>query len=763
MHVPKLQSIKSGCFLLLLFYLSSSLAQTKSKIIGALPQLLQKAKSAKEKIDILNDYADTLCLHKVDTGRILAHTALRLSKAEAYHIGTGDASNSLGLIHFRRNNDSALFYFKQATNEYLKEYPGFEKYAFALNNISRTFYEQLKPDSSLHYGRLALVFINGRKEPLEIKSRWQMFSYGAIANAFSLQSRYDSANFYFLKAVAAAELLNNNKMLEVYFKGLSGIQAQLGNFDKAIAFGKKAIAYIENDDRALTIALASLGSHYLLVGDFVNAELMADSSLKVGIRCNSGNSIGRNYTTIGNIKMQEKQYRSALQYFNTGLDKAIANHNSKYSIGHLYHKTGDAYQALDSLSEAEHSYLKALETADGDNEMVYNIYYSLASLSEKRGEFSKANEYLKLHNRFHDSIYTNEKVKIISELNTRYETEKKDQQLQLFVKDKEINDALVYRQMQQIEYSLAEKRERELEILNYKLEGEQKEQVLRIKELDLENSIVKQQEQQTVLLNLNNKLKLEQQQKEMNIEIVKRQQIRFVLLLSGFAVLAILLWLLFNRYKLRKRIQEQANLNEQKQHISRDLHDEIGATLSGIAMYSHLIKHNLETGQFEVASQSADIIQNSASEMVTKLNDIIWLINPQQESLGAVIVKLEEYARSMCMAKSMKAEIEVSGTVTACKPPIETRKNIYLFCKEAINNAVKYSNSMQLLLKFELQGDALTIIIQDMGAGFDLAEVKRGNGLDNMQNRANELGAALLLKSKPGEGCSISLMLKITQ
>ncbi|MGB3006093.1 MAG: histidine kinase [Chitinophagaceae bacterium] len=755
--------MKLKCWLIFSLLLSSIFLHAQPKSLHALPQLLNKAKTVKEKIDILNDYADTLCLHKSDTGKILAQTALHLSKNETYHIGTGDACHSIGLTHFRRNNDSAIFYFKQAKDEYLKEYPGFEKYAFALNNISRTYLELLMSDSSLYYGRLALQFVSSKKEIPEIKNRWLMFTNGAIANAFSIVSRYDSANYYYLKAVTTAEQLGNNKMMEVYFKGLSGIQAQLGNNSKAIEFAKKAMNYIESDDRALTIALANLGAHYLRVDDFANAALMADSSLIVGLRSNVGNSIGRNYTTLGNIKMKEKKYGAALQYYKTGLYKAISNHNSKSSISHLYHKTGDAYQSVDSIQQAEQSYLKALETAEGDKEIVHNIYNSLSRLFEKSGAYSKAYRYLKLYNQYHDSVYTNEKVKIISELNTRYETEKKDQQLLLLSKDKELNDALMYKQMQQIEQGIAETKEKELEILNYKLEAAGKEQVFKIKELDLENSRIKQQEQQTALLNINNRLEIEQQQKKLNLTVINRQRNRFIFLLSGFFISGVVFLLLFNRYKLRKKLQAQADMDQQRQRISRDLHDEIGATLSGIAMYSHLVKNNLVNNEVDAAKYSVSIMQTSATEMVNKLNDMVWLINPKKESLEDIIIKLKEYAQNMCLVKNIIPDLQVRGAAASYKPVIETRKNIYLFCKEAINNAAKYSDASSLSVKFLLDDNILEISIRDDGKGFDLDSVKKGNGLENMQKRATDMGASLSIQTKPTKGCHINLKLKITQ
>ncbi len=202
---------------------------------------------------------------------------------------------------------------------------------------------------------------------------------------------------------------------------------------------------------------------------------------------------------------------------------------------------------------------------------------------------------------------------------------------------------------------------------------------------------------------------------------------------------------------------------KERMRVSSELHDEIGATLSGIAMYSHLVKSNLENEEPDAAKHSVNIIQDSAAEMVIKLNDIIWLTNPQQDSLKDVMVRLEEYAQNMCLAKNISPDFKIDAGVATCKTAIEIRKNIYLLCKEAINNAAKYSNAARLLLKCTIKNGLLEITIRDDGNGFNVDNVKRGNGLENMQKRADEMGAVLSIQSQPQHGCFILLNLKITQ
>lgn len=216
-----------------------------------------------------------------------------------------------------------------------------------------------------------------------------------------------------------------------------------------------------------------------------------------------------------------------------------------------------------------------------------------------------------------------------------------------------------------------------------------------------------------------------------------------------------------NKLAEMKLESKQVILNE-RLRIGRELHDDIGSTLSGIAMYSHLTKEQLKLDDKKGIENSLDVMEQSSVQMVNKLNDIVWLINPQQDSLQKLTDKLDEYTRQMALAKNMEVKIGVSEKIAELSLPVEQRRNIYLFCKEAINNAVKYSNGTALELMIKEMNGMLEFSVSDNGKGFDTLTVKRGNGLDNMQRRADEMGAKLFLESKKDEGVMLSLQMKIT-
>jgi signal transduction histidine kinase len=203
-------------------------------------------------------------------------------------------------------------------------------------------------------------------------------------------------------------------------------------------------------------------------------------------------------------------------------------------------------------------------------------------------------------------------------------------------------------------------------------------------------------------------------------------------------------------------------VEQMRNKISGELHDDFGSTLSGISMYSYMINDLLQAGKYDEAKQSATVIQKSAGEMVHSLNDLVWTLKPDRDTLQKLVERLEEYAGDMAAAKNMAVTIHFSAHLRDIILPVESRRNIYLFCKEAINNAVKYSDGSLLELSIREANGKLEFSVNDNGKGFDEAMVRHGNGLENMQKRADEIGARLNIQSKKGEGALIVMQLNIT-
>lgn len=210
------------------------------------------------------------------------------------------------------------------------------------------------------------------------------------------------------------------------------------------------------------------------------------------------------------------------------------------------------------------------------------------------------------------------------------------------------------------------------------------------------------------------------------------------------------------RYKLRKAIE----LEKIRTRIATDLHDDIGATLSSISMYSESLKGQVKEKLPHLEPVLTKMGENSR-EMVTGMSDIVWAINPDNDGGEKLQQRMENYATDMCAIKNITLHFEANEKVKQLVLPLEKRKNIYLIFKEALNNAVKYSNAKNIHVKMNHRQKELQIQISDDGKGFDKNKVKKGNGLNNMELRANEMKARLQLTSQPDEGTMINLQVGI--
>ena len=249
----------------------------------------------------------------------------------------------------------------------------------------------------------------------------------------------------------------------------------------------------------------------------------------------------------------------------------------------------------------------------------------------------------------------------------------------------------------------------------------------------------------------------------LNLEIAEARKDKVLATTRLYVVALAILLLIAGFIAYRYYALQRLRLAHVRNKISQDLHDEVGATLSGIALYSYIAKQQNQQQSNEQVAQSLDIIDKNAIDMVKKLSDIVWAVNPVHDNMEGLMSRLEEYAVEMASAKDIRVTVDKKEHIKQVKLSMEQRKNIYLILKEAINNAIKYSNCTHIFITSDLQNKQLSLYVTDDGQGFETQNAHKGNGLTNMSQRAHEMHARLEIKSKINEGASVSIICKITQ
>lgn len=200
----------------------------------------------------------------------------------------------------------------------------------------------------------------------------------------------------------------------------------------------------------------------------------------------------------------------------------------------------------------------------------------------------------------------------------------------------------------------------------------------------------------------------------------------------------------------------QLKANEQmRNRIARDLHDDIGSTLSSIGILSQVVEYQIETNPESVKGLIRRISESS-QKVQRSLSDIVWTTKQIEESLDSVIVKMKEFTAEILEPKNIEYTFNVSDLSAINFSPLK-QYNIYLIFKEALNNSVKYAQATEVEIAINSVNDVFSIMIKDNGIGFDEASVKQGNGLNNMTQRASAMNGSIKIFTKPQNGTRIEL------
>lgn len=223
-------------------------------------------------------------------------------------------------------------------------------------------------------------------------------------------------------------------------------------------------------------------------------------------------------------------------------------------------------------------------------------------------------------------------------------------------------------------------------------------------------------------------------------------------------VIGILL-LIFAFYEVR--LNKLVDIERTRSKIARNLHDEVGGTLSSIQYFVRAIEKEMQNNSCENANKYLNLILESSSDAQEKIKDLIWTVNPDEDGLEKFFVKLNRYASDLFDSKEINYKIELPTGTLNKTISMETRQNLWLICKETITNIVKHSQSKNVYVRITLIDNKMELIIQDDGIGFDEKQKTFSNGIVNIKERAEALKAVYKLETSLGKGTKWFFSFKI--
>lgn len=200
--------------------------------------------------------------------------------------------------------------------------------------------------------------------------------------------------------------------------------------------------------------------------------------------------------------------------------------------------------------------------------------------------------------------------------------------------------------------------------------------------------------------------------------------------------------------------KERLLLQAERARIARDIHDDIGARMTQLVLHGEVAQNDLPTDS--EMRQQLDWICEEARGLLSTMDEILWAVNPQRDTIRDFSSYVCNYAQKFLKPTSIQCLFEVDPAMPATSFDLPLRRSLLMAIKETLNNAVKYSEATELFLKIQWQEDDLIVVVQDNGKGFDPMTVKPGrNGLNNMTQRMSEFGGSCLVTSQPGQGCRV--------
>ena len=232
-------------------------------------------------------------------------------------------------------------------------------------------------------------------------------------------------------------------------------------------------------------------------------------------------------------------------------------------------------------------------------------------------------------------------------------------------------------------------------------------------------------------------------------------QTRWFLLLVILLIIAVT----YNFYRLR--LTRLLAVERIRNKVARDLHDDVGSTLSTINILSSMAKTKLLTDPVKTSEYISKITENS-QQMMEAMDDIVWSIKPDHDNMQKIVARMREYASSILEPKDIVISFNVGENIYDLKLNMEMRRDIFLIFKEAVNNSAKYSHCTKIEIRITHVNKKLNISIADNGVGFNVNTADSGNGLGNMQKRAESLHGIINIKSTQNEGTEISLIVPVS-
>jgi signal transduction histidine kinase len=229
------------------------------------------------------------------------------------------------------------------------------------------------------------------------------------------------------------------------------------------------------------------------------------------------------------------------------------------------------------------------------------------------------------------------------------------------------------------------------------------------------------------------------------------------------------------RRRLRRRmeiLERQRAVEKERARIAKDIHDDLGASLTRITLLSQSDRAELEDPRQAAADLAK--IYTTARELTRAMDEIVWAVSPQHDTLDSLVTYLGKFAQDFLSVAGIRCRLNVPMQLPPLSLTAEVRHNLFLVLKEALNNVVKHAAATEVRVSLAPAASGFSLVVEDNGKGFDparagvagnvgggAARLSAGNGLSNMRKRLEEIGGVFEIDTARGEGTKLKFVVQL--
>ena len=756
--MPMKPSNKFGLNLLFFLIAMCSLTSFAQEVadVDQLKKELSIAKTSAIKLDILNKIAAAYA--KTDT----TNTSFYVNQAILLADKVGDVSAKANAYYtqaqsyyFKSKGDRAFPLYLKAS-QLQKQLNKKEEYASALTGIGKSYILMTKYEQGIPYVEKAIAVYK------ELNHTGGLISnYNQLGIMYNAMGKKDIAIEHFISSLKIVTDLKDQPGFVSLQINIGRLYWEIGQFEQAKKFFLNAIQKANEKKDFLNSGKANLNlaNIYIEQKNYNEAIKLINDATVVFEKVDFKLGLVSCYNNLGALKIRQEKFKESIPYLKKALEY-IDQKNDKSGAVLTQQNIAYAYTMLQDYEEATKWFaLSETEVSKGGVTpyVMGELYKHVAILDSLKGDYQKALDHKTKFYAISNS-QLNEKIsKQINELQTKYETSKKEAQIFLLSKENDIkalqlnnnaleiskNKSLLTAQQQQITINGLELSNKNQALANQKLDAQKKAQNIK--------ALQKQSRIQNLELQ-NKKLELEQRNLAMGSILV------VFLALGGIS------FSFYKRNQLKQQNLLQTEIYRQQEiatksvfegeqneriRIARDLHDGIGQMLS-------VVKMNVST--LNPTDKTVEGTLHLVDKTITELREISHNLIPEALNFG-LFAALEDICKKINDAGQTKVGLNVAQEMDEVPLSQQNKLSIYRIVQEVLNNMIKHANASYISIDIKKINENMLIAIKDDGDGFDTSKIddSKGMGWKNISARVHLMDGDMNIKSEKLIGTQIEI------